>query len=286
VIWWCEGQPSDRGRRPQRRRRPCPRPGAGGRAAGPGRRQVPWGGPSAAGQGVCARAAGGPALQALLDARRARRRPHPRRDGSTCSPGQCGTKTRSATTSATTWSSTRATRGRCWWWTRPATPEKGTTTIWGQAPVHRHRRAGRERPGRRLAGLRQPGWAWRDRPGTVCAQELAHRPRPPAGRRCPRPGAVCHQAGPGQADAGAGVGRGGPSAARPALQRCRPPAGLVGVATPAPGPRPHLPLPPASRRTVTDHGAQRGLVQRRCHLPKSGHDPRQVGQAVARRGLR
>ena len=40
---------------------------------------------------------------------------------------------------------------------------------WGQAPVHRHRRAGRERPGRGLPGLCHRRWAWGDRPGVVPA---------------------------------------------------------------------------------------------------------------------
>jgi hypothetical protein len=47
---------------------------------------------------------------------------------------------------------------RSWWWTRPG-PQEGDGDRWGQAPAHRHRRPGRQRPGRRLPDLR-PGTAW------------------------------------------------------------------------------------------------------------------------------
>ncbi len=70
MIWCCEdNQRSDGGRRPQRRRRPCPLAGAVGRVAGPGRGSVWSGGSAAAGQGVRARPAGRPATQELLDDR-------------------------------------------------------------------------------------------------------------------------------------------------------------------------------------------------------------------------
>ena len=90
MIWWCEDQPSDGGRRPQRRRGPRPLAGAVGPAAGPGRRPVWAGGPSAAGQGVRGWPAGRSAAQELLDARRARRRPQPRRDAAPARPGGVG----------------------------------------------------------------------------------------------------------------------------------------------------------------------------------------------------
>ena len=73
MIWCCEDQTSDSGRRPQRRRRPRLLAGAVRRAAGPGRRSVRSGGSSAASQGVRARPAFGPAKKELLDDRRARR---------------------------------------------------------------------------------------------------------------------------------------------------------------------------------------------------------------------
>jgi SRSO17 transposase len=42
--------------------------------------------------------------------------------------------------------------------------KKGTDTVRGATPVHRHRRQGRQRPGRRLPGLRHHGRARGDRP--------------------------------------------------------------------------------------------------------------------------
>jgi hypothetical protein len=55
--------------------------------------------------------------------------------------------------------------------------KKGTHTVGGQAPVHRHRRSGGERPGRGLSGLRQSQRAWDHRPGAIPAQGLDQRPR-------------------------------------------------------------------------------------------------------------
>ena len=81
MIRCCEdNRRSDGSRRPQRRRGTCPVAGAVRRGDGPGRGPVRSGGAAAAGQGVRARPAGGPAPQELLDDRRARRRPQPRRD--------------------------------------------------------------------------------------------------------------------------------------------------------------------------------------------------------------
>jgi len=74
IIWCCDdNQRSDGGRRPQRRGRPCAVAGRAGGVAGPGRGTVWPGGSAATGWGVCARTAGGPAAQELLDDRRARR---------------------------------------------------------------------------------------------------------------------------------------------------------------------------------------------------------------------
>ena len=85
MIWWCEHQPSHSGRRPQRRRQPGPLAGAVGRAAGRVAGRFARADLRRRARGFVPRAAGGPATQELLDDRRARRRPQPRRDGSTCS---------------------------------------------------------------------------------------------------------------------------------------------------------------------------------------------------------
>jgi hypothetical protein len=80
IIRCCDdNQRSGGGRRPQPRHRPCPVAGVVRRVTGPGRGSVRSGGSAAAGQGIRAWAAGGPAKKELLDARRARRRPQPRR---------------------------------------------------------------------------------------------------------------------------------------------------------------------------------------------------------------
>ena len=48
-----------------------------------------------------------------------------------------------------TWSSTWATRRRCWWWTRPGSSRRGRPRS-GAAPVLGHGRQGRQLPARRL----------------------------------------------------------------------------------------------------------------------------------------
>src|SRR4051794_40900890 len=75
--------------------------------------------------------------------------------------------------------------------------KKGTHTVGVQRGVHRHRRADRERPGRRLSRLRQPAWARDDRPGAVSAQVVDRRPGPVRGRRRPGRGRLRDQAGAG-----------------------------------------------------------------------------------------
>jgi hypothetical protein len=81
---------SDSGRRPQRSRGTCPVAGAVRPGDGPGRGSVCSGGATPTCQGVRARAACGPATQALLDDRRARQRPQPRRDAAPARPGSLG----------------------------------------------------------------------------------------------------------------------------------------------------------------------------------------------------
>jgi hypothetical protein len=96
----------------------------------------------------------------------------PRRPAAPFWPARSGTTTGSATTSATsatTWSSTWPIPPRCWWWTRPATSRRAPAPS-GATPGHRHRRQGRQRPGRRLPDLRHRGRAGRDRPRAVPAQ--------------------------------------------------------------------------------------------------------------------
>jgi hypothetical protein len=53
--------------------------------------------------------------------------------------------------------------------------KKGTHTVGGAAPVHRHRGSGGERPGRGLPGVRRPRRACSGGPGVVPAQELDRR---------------------------------------------------------------------------------------------------------------
>ena len=60
--------------------------------------------------------------------------------------------------------------------------KKGTAHGRGAAPVHRHRRADRERPGRGLPGLRRPARARADRPGAVPPAVLDRATRTAAGR--------------------------------------------------------------------------------------------------------
>jgi hypothetical protein len=60
--------------------------------------------------------------------------------------------------------------------------KKGTDTV-GVQRLHRHRGQDRERPGRRLPGLRRPPRARRSGPGTLCSAFLDLRPRPLPGRR-------------------------------------------------------------------------------------------------------
>ena len=143
--------------------------GAVRRGDGPGRGPLRPGGPSPAGQGVRPRPAFGP-----CHARTAGRSPStpgiPARTGcSTCLPGRCGTRTRSATTCAPARSSTWARTARCWWWTKPGTSRRAPRP-WGAAPVHRHRRPGGERPGRGLPGVRHRRRARAGRPGAVPAR--------------------------------------------------------------------------------------------------------------------
>ena len=198
IIWCCEdNRRSDGGRRPQRRRLPDGR--RGWRSAGPGRGPVRPGGAAPAGPGVRARAAGGPAAQELLDDRRARRRRQPRRDAAPAGAGRSGTPTRSATTCAATWSSTSATPGRCWSSTRPATSRRAASTVGVQRQYTGT--AGRIENAQVAVYLAYASRrrARLDRPGAVPAPEAGSTTPRAAGRRRPRPGRVCDQAGPGPA---------------------------------------------------------------------------------------
>jgi hypothetical protein len=76
---------------------------------------------------------------------------------------------------------------RCWLWMTPATSRR-VSSRWGATPVHRHRRPGRERPGRGLPGVRQRCRARHDRPGVVAASRLNRPPRPMPDRSHPRAG--------------------------------------------------------------------------------------------------
>ena len=88
---------------------------------------------------------------------------------STCWGGRCGTTTGSAMTSAPTWSSTWPTRGGAGH-RRDRRPQEGHPVGGSAAPEHRHRRPGRERPGRLVPAVRRRCRARHDRPGAVCAR--------------------------------------------------------------------------------------------------------------------
>jgi hypothetical protein len=121
---------------------------------------------------------------------------------STCWPGRGGTTTPCALTCPPCWLSTWATKRRCWWWMRPG-PQDGQPHRRGAAPGQRHRRQGRQRPGRRLAGLRHRGRARADRPRAVPAQGWLADPAglpgsPPSAGLPPSPswpGCCCTRAG-------------------------------------------------------------------------------------------
>jgi hypothetical protein len=137
----------------------------------PDRGTVRTGGATTADQGVHTGPAGRPARASTAGRSLSTLGMPPLTGCSTCLVGRCGTTTESAMTCAPTWSSTLAIPRRCWSSTRPGTLRRALRR-WGAAPVHRHRRAGRERPDRGLSGVCQRGWARPDRPGAVCAPRL------------------------------------------------------------------------------------------------------------------
>src|SRR5215211_968650 len=158
MMRWCENPTSDGGRRPPRNGRPGPLAGAVRPGAGPGRRPVRQGGASPAGQGVRARAAFRPAPQELLDHRRARRGRHPGWDAASLGPGSVGRRRRARRRARLAGRAPGRPSGgtghrRDWG------PQEGQPNRRGAASVHRHRRQGRQRPGRRLPGLRHRGRA-------------------------------------------------------------------------------------------------------------------------------
>src|SRR5262245_25492625 len=134
---------------------------------------------------------------------------------STCSPAQSGTTTPSATTSVNMRRSGWALRRRRWSSTRPSTGAPLALLAPLGAP-------GDPRP--RLPGRRRPG-----------------RAHPPP---------TTTRAGPGHLQRGRAPVRG---PGRPAGRRSRPSAALVCLATPTPGPRPHLPPPTTGSLDPEDH---------------------------------
>ena len=81
----------------------------------------------------------------------------------------------SATTCAPTSSSTWATRGRCWWWTRPGSSRRAPPR-WGCSASTRARRRGRELPAGGLPGLRQRQGARPSSTGSSTCPGLDRRP--------------------------------------------------------------------------------------------------------------
>ena len=90
-----------------------------------------------------------PTCRARTAGRSPSTRPAPaRRRCSTCCPGRGGTPTRSAMTCAATWSTQLGDPRRGAGGRRDRRSEEGHRARSGCTPVHRHRRADRERPGR------------------------------------------------------------------------------------------------------------------------------------------
>jgi hypothetical protein len=128
---------------------------------------------------------------------------------STCLVGRCGTTTESAMTCAPTWSSTLAIPRRCWSSTRPGTLRRALRR-WGcsastSAPPATSRTP---RSPSTCSTPPMPGHAMIDRELYV-PRGWIKDPGTLGDRGDPRPGRVCHQAGPGHGHARAGVGRQG-----------------------------------------------------------------------------
>ena len=107
-------------------------------------------------------------------------------------------------TSWRTW----ATRGRCWWSTRPASPSKGRTRRgWPGSTAGRWASGPTARWG--SSWVRRPQGARRAGPGPLPPAGVDRRPPPLPGGGHPRRGALPHQAPAGPGDGRAGAGRGG-----------------------------------------------------------------------------
>ena len=90
--------------------------------------------------------------------------------------GPAGTRTPCGTTCGPTWSSTSATRGRCWWWTRRASSRRGRGPSGCSGEQQRYNGAPGELPGRRLPGPRHPPGPGLPGPRPLSAPELGRRP--------------------------------------------------------------------------------------------------------------
>jgi hypothetical protein len=137
----------------------------------------------------------------------------------------------------------------------PSPDETADTAVVGSSADHRGPIASSTNPQlsahNRLTGTHRPGSA--SGPPLVLLVSVDHpghgRPRLPRGARghLPHPLPTTSRADQLGLQRGPALVRG---AARPSRRRSRPSAALVAVATPTSSPRPHLPLPPASQRTV------------------------------------
>ena len=163
------------------------------------------------------RAAGGPAAQERLEASPSRSATPTPTACSTCWAGPTGTPTRSATTCAPTSSSPWRPRRRAGR-RRDRLPQEGHHVGRGAAAVHRHGRADRERPGRRLPGLRRhaAGHAFLDRalylPEWTADPDRCQAAGVPGGR------GLRHQAGAGTAMLERAFAAGVPAAGSPATR--------------------------------------------------------------------
>src|SRR5215217_827326 len=156
IRWYVDNRRSHGGRRPQRNC--CRLAGGTGRAAGPGRPPVCQGGATTARPRAGSWAAGGPAPQELLDDRRARRPDHPRWPAAPAGWGGLGPGRRPRRCPRLSGGAPRR-GGRGAGGRRDRRPQERQPHRGGATPVHRHRRQDRQRPGRRLPGLRHPGRA-------------------------------------------------------------------------------------------------------------------------------
>jgi len=228
---------------------------------------------------VGARVAGGPAAQELLDDRRARRQRHPRRPAAPARPRQMGRRPRQGRPARVRAGApgrrpSRTGDGRDW------RSEEGHPRRRPPAPVHRHRRADRERRGRRLPHLRLPPRTRRRRSRALPAQVLDERPGPLRPGRRPRRCRLRHQAAAHPTDDRAHPGRGicgRMGGRRRGLRRQPAPARRPGAAAArlhARGlqhpPRPH-PGQRSARRPPDQEDPQAGLAEAvrrtRCEGP-------------------